>query len=209
MWESHTVAMTFIYCKCYIIGAYFCPVEVEATHPLLQHVLLPRPLTTSSSFPQFRCQRTTCIVTQALPPTPPPSWHHQVSEWHNVNVKWHDMKRSAYWFHVMLHEITVHYTQIATPPGLALRCHKSQHLPQRFELDHSSLNSSSPSLCPAIALEHSSSIAAAYISRKTPMCCSYHRACSPSYSPAGCWFRYDTRTFGQLQLTFILCKESV
>ena len=117
MWESHTVAMTFIYCKCYIIGAYFCPVEVEATHPLLQHVLLPRPLTTSSSFPQFRCQRTTCIVTQALPPTPPPSWHHQVSEWHNVNVKWHDMKRSAYWFHVMLHDITVHYTQIATPPG--------------------------------------------------------------------------------------------
>ena len=116
MWESHTVAMTFIYCKCYIIGAYFCPVEVEATHPLLQHVLLPRPLTTSSSFPQFRCQRTTCIVTQALPPTPPPSWHHQVSEWHNVNVKWHDMKRSAYWFHVMLHDITVHYTQIATPP---------------------------------------------------------------------------------------------
>jgi len=116
MWESHTVAMTFIYCKCYIIGAYFSPVEVEATHPLLQHVLLPRPLTTSSSFPQFRCQRTTCIVTQALPPTPPPSWHHQVSEWHNVNVKWHDMKRSAYWFHVMLHDITVHYTQIATPP---------------------------------------------------------------------------------------------
>ena len=77
--------------------------------------------------------------------------------------------------------------------GLALRCHKSQHLPQRFELDHSSLNSSSPSLCPDIALEHSSSIAAAYISRKTPICGSYHRARCPSYSPAGCWFRYDPR----------------
>jgi hypothetical protein len=86
-----------------------------------------------------------------------------------------------------------------------LRCHKSQHLPQRFKLDHSS----SPSLCPAIALEHSLSIAAAYISRKTPIWGSFHRASSPSYSPAGCWFRYDPRTFGQLQVMFILCKESV
>ena len=81
----------FIYCTCYICLRLFSPVQVQANHPLLYHLLLHRPRTTCSSTTHFiTVLASICInILKSVP------WSDIMSMWNDNNCmcyyQWFDI----------------------------------------------------------------------------------------------------------------------